>query len=295
MNAFLERVRKGPVLVADGAMGTMLQARGLPVGAAPESMNLDHPEIVQQIGCAFIDAGAQMIETNTFGGSPLKLAMHGLENRMEAINRNAVEAARRAAGGRAYVAGSCGPCGRLLEPLGDVSAEDLADGFRRQIGVLADAGVDVLCIETMTDLTEATLAVRAAREVAPDLPVLATMTFDASPQGYCTIMGVSVEAAAAGLVEAGADVIGSNCGNGSAAMIEIARAFRARSGLPLLIQPNAGLPRQEGASLVYPETPEQMADAARALVEAGAEIVGGCCGTTPEHIRAVREAVGECG
>jgi len=286
-----ERLRAGEVLVADGAMGTMLFQRGLAPGSAPESITLERPTVLEEIAGLYLDAGADIVTTNTFGGSPLRLALHGLEAETEAVNREAALAARRAARGRAYVAGSCGPCGRLLEPDGDVSPDEVLDGFRRQLAALIGGGVDAVIVETMTDLTEATLAVRAAREISSDIPVLATMTFDPTPRGFFTVMGVSVAAAAAGLAEAGATAVGSNCGNGTEQMIEIARAFRAVTPLPLLIQPNAGLPRADGAEIVYDETAAFMGDRAGALLDAGATVIGGCCGTTPEHIRAIRDAV----
>jgi 5-methyltetrahydrofolate--homocysteine methyltransferase len=179
----------------------------------------------------------------------------------------------------------------LLEPYGDVTRDALYRSFRRQMAALIAAGVDAICVETMTDLTEATLAIRAAKDVAPDLPVLATMTFDPTPRGYFTIMGVSVAAAAEGLAQAGADVIGSNCGNGVEHMVAIAREFRRHTALPLLIQPNAGLPRMVGDATVYDETPAFMADQARGLIAAGVAIIGGCCGTTPAHIAALRGLV----
>jgi 5-methyltetrahydrofolate--homocysteine methyltransferase len=175
----------------------------------------------------------------------------------------------------------------LLRPVGDADPSDVQDGFVRQIDALASAGVDVICIETMTDLAEATLAVRAARVVAPDLAVMATMTFDLTPRGPFTMMGVSVERAVTGLAEAGASIVGANCGNGIDAMAEVARAFQACTSMPIAVRPNAGLPERRGGRLVYLESPERFADAAAALFDRGIAIVGGCCGTTPAHIRAL--------
>jgi 5-methyltetrahydrofolate--homocysteine methyltransferase len=291
MQPLLDRLTAGTVLVGDGAMGTMLFERGVAPGEPPESVTLSRPEVLEEIARLYLDAGADILETNTFGGSPLKLALHGLERETEALNRGAVEAVRRAVGARAYVAGSCGPSGRLLEPYGDTTPGAMADSFRRQLAALIAAGVDCICVETMTDLAEATLAVRAAKDLSAATPVLATMTFDPTPRGYFTIMGVSVAAAAAGLADAGADVIGSNCGNGVEHMVAIAREFRRHTALPLLIQPNAGLPRMVGDSTVYDETPAFMADKARELLSAGVSIIGGCCGTTPAHIAALRAMV----
>ena len=291
MRGLLDRLAAGERLVGDGAMGTLLLAQGLAPGEPPEAITLSRPALLEEVARSYLEAGADLLETNTFGGSPLKLAVVGLERETEAVNRAAVEAARRAAGERAYVAGACGPSGRLLEPYGDTTPAALYDSFRRQAAALISAGVDCVCVETMTDLAEARLAIRAAKDVSARIPVLATMTFDPTPKGYFTIMGVSVAAAAAGLKEAGADVIGSNCGNGAEHMVAIAREFRRHTALPLLIQPNAGLPRVVGTATVYDETPEFMAEKARGLMEAGVSIIGGCCGTTPAHIAALRTLV----
>jgi 5-methyltetrahydrofolate--homocysteine methyltransferase len=295
MQPLLERLAAGDVLVGDGAMGTMLFQRGLAAGEPPESVTLRRPEVLEEIARLYVAAGADLLETNTFGGSPLKLALHGLDDETETLNRVAVEAVRAAARDHAYVAGSCGPSGRLLEPHGDTSTDAILRSFRRQMNALTGAGVDCIVVETMTDLLEAQLAVRAAREVAPATPVLATMTFDPTPRGYFTIMGVSVAAATAGLTAAGADAVGSNCGNGIEHMVAIAREFRRHTQGPLVIQANAGLPRIVGGQTVYDETPEFMADRARELLALGVSIIGGCCGTTPAHVAALRSMVDDHG
>lgn len=291
MKPFPERVRSGPVIIADGAMGSFLMDHGLEPGDSPESFNLTRPELLRKVAARYLEAGAELVQTNTFGGSALKLSSYGLDERTEEINRLAVEAVSETVEGRAYVSGSCGPCGRTLEPYGDAEPSEVRESFRRQIGALVAAGVDVLCIETMTDLSEATLAVEAARAVSVDIPVMATMTFDATPRGFYTIMGVDVPTAAAGLLDAGANVVGSNCGNGIENMVAIAREFRACTDAPLLIQSNAGPPRLVGEQVVYEETPEFMAERAKELLAVGVEIIGGCCGTTPEHTRALRKAL----
>jgi 5-methyltetrahydrofolate--homocysteine methyltransferase len=293
MEAFLKRVQAGPVLIADGAMGSLLMERGLKPGEPPESFNLTRPEVLREVATLYLEAGAEVIQTNTFGGSALKLAAYGLDDRTEEINRAAVLAVREVVADRAYVSGSCGPSGRMLKPYGDAEPADVRESFRRQIGALVEAGVDVLCIETMIDLAEAQLAIEAARSVSPDIPTMATMTFDATPRGFYTIMGNDVTSAATGLAAAGANLVGSNCGNGIEAMIEIARAFRASTSGPLLIQPNAGLPEMVAGRVVYNETPEFMAEKALELATLGVEVIGGCCGTTPEHTRALRKALRE--
>lgn len=295
MKRLIDRLSSGETLVADGAMGTMLFEKGLDAGQCPETVNLSNPRVLEEIAEAYLEAGADILETNTFGGSPLKLSLYGLEEKMEAINRDAVLAVRGVVGDRAYVAASCGPCGKLLKPYGDADPGDVYAGFRRQIECLVGAGADCICVETMTDLAEAKLAVSAAREVSPDIPILATMTFDDTPRGYYTIMGVSIEVAAAGLLEAGADVIGSNCGNGIDNMIAVAGAFRKCIDMPLIIQANAGLPETRDGRTVYTESPALMGERARDLLDLGVSIIGGCCGTTPSHIGAIRSAVDSLG
>ncbi len=291
MQPFLERVGSGPVLVADGAMGSFLMEHGLEPGDAPESFNLSRQDVLREVAGLYLDAGAEVVQTNTFGGSALKLEAYGLDDRTEEINRLAVEAVREVVDGKAYVSGSCGPCGRTLLPYGDAEPDDVRESFRRQIKGLVEAGVDVLCVETMTDLSEARLAIEAARSVSPDIPVMATMTFDAIPRGFYTIMGVDVPSAAAALLEAGANLVGSNCGNGIENMVAIAREFRACTDAPMLIQSNAGLPQLVEGEVVYSETPEFMAEHAAELLELGVQVIGGCCGTTPAHIRALKRAL----
>jgi len=287
MQSFMDRVSNGPVLVADGAMGSFLMKHGLEPGQAPESFNLERPEVLREVASRYLEAGAEVVQTNTFGGSALKLTAYGLDNRTEEINRLAAQAVREVVGERAYVSGSCGPCGRTLLPYGDAEPDEVRESFRRQVGALVEAGVDVVCIETMTDLTEAVLAIEATRVISPDIPIMATMTFDATPRGFYTIMGVDVPSAAAGLLAAGANLVGSNCGNGIENMISIAREYRACTDAPMLIQSNAGLPQLVDGEVVYGETPEFIAERAIELRDLGVQVIGGCCGTTPEHIREI--------
>jgi 5-methyltetrahydrofolate--homocysteine methyltransferase len=291
MTPLLSRLRSGPPIVADGAWGTMLLARGLPAGHAPETWTLDHPDVLAAIAQEYLEAGAEILTTNTFGASPARLSQHHLERRLDEINRRGVEIVRDIAQGRAWISASVGPTGLLLKPLGSGDRAEVSAGFERQIAVLTAAGADVICVETMTDLEEAVLAVRAARTVAPALPVIATMTFDLTRRGAFTMMGVSVERAAAVLADAGADIVGANCGSGVDAMVEVAREFAQRTALPVAARPNAGLPERVGTEVRYLETPERFATAASALIAAGVAIVGGCCGTTPQHIRSLACAV----
>jgi 5-methyltetrahydrofolate--homocysteine methyltransferase len=287
----LERLKNREILVSDGAMGTMLFERGLQTGDCPELLNLSKPEILEEIAQIYFKAGADIIQTNTFGGSPPKLSDYGLEDKCEEINTKAVECVRKVIGESAYISGSCGPSGSLLKPYGDTEPETLENAFERQISALTKAGVDIICIETMTDLREATIAVKAAKNINPEIPVMVSMTFDKIPKGYYTIMGVSIEDAVNGLEDAGADIIGSNCGNGIDNMIEIANQIKELSDRPILIQSNAGIPENNDGEIVYPESPNYFEVKTLELIEAGVSIIGGCCGTTPEHIQAIRKVV----
>jgi 5-methyltetrahydrofolate--homocysteine methyltransferase len=285
-----DRVRRRERIVGDGAIGTMLIARGLPSGQPPERWTFERPQAVEEVARAYADAGAELITTNTFGGSPLRLHAHGLESRLEELNADAVALARAGADGRAHVVASIGPTGHLLKPLGTVTSDAVADGFRRQAAALAGAGVDGFCVETMTDLEEAVLAVEAVHQEAPGVPVFATMTFDPTPRGAFTVMGVSVSRACARLEEVGADAIGANCGTGPEAMLLIAREFAEATTLPLIFQPNAGLPQRVSGHLVYPQAALAFAQLTARLA-AHATILGGCCGTTPDHIAALKRLV----
>ena len=287
----LERLASGETLCGDGAWGTQLMARGLAPGDCPESMHLAKPEVLVEVAGLYLDAGADLVTTNTFGGSPLNLGSFGLDDRTEEINRAAVKALELVTKDRAYISASVGPTGKLLEPYGDTASEVVAEAFSRQIGALIDAGADLVCIETMIDLREAELAVRAARSLSTDIPLVATMTFDATPRGFFTTMGTTIEQACATLIEAGADIVGSNCGNGIDKMVEIAREFMTHASVPVIIQSNAGLPENRDGELVYPESPEYMAERVGLLIDLGVGIIGGCCGTTPDHIHAIRAAI----
>jgi 5-methyltetrahydrofolate--homocysteine methyltransferase len=269
----------------------MLMQRGLKHGDPPEEFNLTKPHVLEEVATLYLDAGAEIITTNTFGGSPLRLKQFSLHEQTEAINRNAVEAARRAVRDRAYISGSVGPSSRIIKPFGETEPEEVFESFQCQIRALLDARVDMICIETMTDVAEAVLALKAARSLDSKIPVMATMTFGNTPQGFLTLMGSSIQKAAAELEKAGADIVGSNCGDGMVNMVGIAREFRKHSRLPIAIQGNAGLPVAEGTTLVYPETPEFVATKAVELLQLGVQIIGGCCGTRPEHIRAIRRIV----
>lgn len=291
MENILDRLKRGDILVGDGAMGTMLMQRGLRTGESPETYNLTKSHVLEEIAALYLEAGSEIVSTNTFGASPLRLRQYSLDKDVEAINRSAVEAVRRAVGNRAYVAGSVGPSGMMLKPHGDTTPEEVLASYSRQIDSLLAAGVDLLCVETIMDLREAAAAIEAARSLDPKIPVMATATFGRTPQGYSTLMGASVKDVVKALEGNGADVIGSNCGEGSAQMLEIAREFRQYARVPLAIQSNAGLPVKSETGMVYSETPDFVAAQSAAMLELGVQIIGGCCGTTPDHIRAIRKMV----
>jgi 5-methyltetrahydrofolate--homocysteine methyltransferase len=293
MLSFRERLGGREVIISDGAIGTMLLERGLRPGDCPERVNLESPEILGEIASSYLNAGAEIVQTNTFGASALKLSSYGLDRKMHEINCRAVEAVRKVVRDRAYVAASCGPSGRILQPYGDTSPDAVCDSFRQQMSVLVAEGVDIVLVETMTDLNEAMLAVRAARSVSSTIPVCVTMTYDATAKGFYTIMGATISQTAQALEEAGADVIGSNCGNGILNMIKIAGEFSTQTSLPLIIQSNAGIPVLRDGATFFPESPEFMAEQCTELLRIGVKIVGGCCGTTPEHIAKMRTALKE--
>ena len=293
MQKLKDRLASGDVVVGDGAWGTMIMQRGLKHGEAAESVNLGDTGILAEIAALYLAAGAEIITTNTFGASSLRLQPFSLDDKADEINRKGVEIIRQAVGDRAYVSASVGPTGKLIAPYGKATPDEVYLSFERQIRELLAAGPDLICVETMTDLQEAVLAVKAARSLSPEIPIMATMTFDEKPRGFSTIMGVSIEKAAKALEAAGATVIGSNCGNGIEKMINIAATFKENSPLPIAIQANAGLPSMRDGQAFYPETPEFMAEKIVKLLEIGVQVIGGCCGTTPAHIRALRNAIDE--
>ena len=294
MSDFLEQIQQGRVLISDGATGTYLQQHGLEAGGCPEVLNADAPEVVRGMAAAYFEAGSQMVETNSFGGSRYMLAKYGFGERVEELNRLGAELARSVAPPGRFVLGSIGPTGEFLEPNGTAPEAEMYDVFAEQARGLAAGGVDAFCVATMSDLAECTLAIRAAKEVS-GLPVVAPMTFDKGPRGFFTMMGITPAGAAEQLAAAGADLVGSNCGIAIEHMIEIITDMRAATGTPILTHINAGIPRIESGQIVYPDTPEMMAECIPRVVAAGANIVGGCCGTSAEHVRAFVAACRQAG
>jgi len=287
MKSLLETLKNGNVLVSDGAWGTFLHQKGLQPGECPELWNITHREDVFAIAKSYVDAGADIILTNSFGGSPHKLLHYGLKEKTSELNEASAIISREAAGNDRFVLGSIGPTGVMLIT-GEVSEQELYDGFYIQAEALKTGGVDAICIETMSDIQEACLAVRAAKE-STGLEVACTFTFERKiGSEYRTMMGVSVAEMIKAVKDAGADIIGSNCGNGFEQMIDIVRDIRKiDSSTPVLVQANAGLPLYKDGQTIFPETPQMMAGMVRELIDSGANIIGGCCGTTPEHIRAL--------
>jgi 5-methyltetrahydrofolate--homocysteine methyltransferase len=291
MESIVAKVKMGKVLVSDGAWGTFLQRKGLQPGECPELWNITRREDVLDIAKNYVDAGADMIETNSFGGTSFKLEHYGCAGRVREINRTAAQISREAAGPDRHVIASIGPTGKMLI-MGDVTEQQLFDAFAQQATALEDGGADALCIETMSAIDEAVIAVKAAKE-ATRCEIICTFTFEKTLQDeYRTMMGARPEESVIAARDAGASVIGANCGNGIARMVKIVSLVRkAVPDAPILIHANAGQPQIVDGETVFPETPEQMAGMIADLVKAGAGIVGGCCGTTPAHIRAMKNAV----
>ncbi|MCS7337449.1 MAG: homocysteine S-methyltransferase family protein [Verrucomicrobiae bacterium] len=291
MHPLIEQLIGQRPIITDGAWGTQLQARGLGIGELPDAMNLLRPDAVAEVARAYVEAGSQIILTNTFGSNRLRLADYSLADKVVELNRRGVEISRNAAAGRAYVFASIGPSGKMLFS-GEVSESDLHEAFEEQAAAIAEANPDGIVIESMTDLQEALIAVEAVRKTG--LPVVACMVFDSGKDRDRTMMGVTPEQAASALEAAGADVIGANCGRGIAGFALICARLRAGTNRPIWLKPNAGLPEIVDGRPCYRTTPDEFARAVPELVDAGASFVGGCCGTNPEFISAIRQVLGRC-
>ncbi len=293
MDTIIQKLNDGFPVLADGAMGTLLQQWGHGDVQCLEMLNIDNPEVIAEVARKYLEAGAEIIQTNTFGCSPIKLAEKGLSEKYREISVKAVDIIQQVVGDRAWIAGDYGSCGVSLQPFGDLEIEDYKDSCRKQFLALAEAGVDAFSIETMMDLREGVIAIEMAREVAPDMFIMASATFNQTPAGYFTPYGQKVEQVARRYRDAGADAVGANCSLGVDMMIPIAQQFRQSTSLPIIIRPNAGLPEMVNGKAVWEESPELFAAGAKKLLDAGVNIIGGCCGTTPEHIRAMRKMMEE--
>lgn len=291
MNKISQEILSGNILVSDGAWGTFLQQKGLLPGECPESWNTLHPEKVLEIAQSYIDAGSDMIETNSFGGNRIKLSYFGKEDQVYELNKAAAEISRKAAGPNKHVLGSIGPTGKFLIT-GDVTEEELFEVFKEQAIALEAGGADALIIETMTDIDEAKIAIRACKENT-SCEVICTMTFDKTDEAvFYTMMGVTPADMTTELVNAGVDIIGANCGNGMENMVGITKEIRtANSEIPILIHANAGAPVFQNNETLFLETPDITAGFVNPLIDAGANIIGGCCGTTPAHIKSIAQMV----
>jgi 5-methyltetrahydrofolate--homocysteine methyltransferase len=284
-NSFVDRLNAGEILVADGATGTSYQEKGLAIGVAPEEWVEDHPELVLGLHRAFIEAGSDIILTNSFGGTTIRLRETRFADRARELNRRAAQLARQATDGTGVlVAGSMGPTGMLMEPLGDLTASAAADAYAEQAAGLVEGGVDLLLLETFFALDEALAAIDGIRR-ATTLPLVASFSFD---QGTRTMMGLSPTTMLKAISPLGVAAVGANCGRSLDDMEKVVNELASvNAGIPLWIKPNAGLPRMDGDVARYDITPETMAALAERFLEAGARIVGGCCGSSPAHVAAI--------
>jgi 5-methyltetrahydrofolate--homocysteine methyltransferase len=288
MPDFLTQLERNRILIADGATGTMLQKAGLPIGVAPERWNLENPDAVLNHYKAYINAGSDIILTNTFGGSQIRLKRDNLGNQCHKVNLRAAELARQAAGEDAIVFGDLGPTGELIAPLGLLSVKEVTESFAMQVNALVEGGVDAILVETMSDITEAKAALKGIRQVT-DLPVIISFSFDTRGR---TMMGVKPEQAVDEIWPLGIAAIGANCGRTLSETLQAIHEMRmAIPEAILFAKPNAGLPHTDGSELVYDVTPEIMAKYALKFLEANVKIFGGCCGSTPEHIKAIASAI----
>lgn len=287
----LEKVKE-KTIIFDGAMGTLIMAAGVESIKSPILLNVQKPDLVTDIHNQYYAAGADVVLTNTFSGNPLKLEAERIDAQMEVLNRQAAKLAKQACPAGKYVAGDIGPSGKTLPPIGDSSPEEMQEAFYLQAKVLIESGVDLILIETMYSLEEAVAAVRATRTVS-DILLIASMTYNNTEMGYYTIMGETVDQCAATLAEAGADIIGANCTLGSSDMIELTKELRAATDKPILIQPNAGKPVTDEDVTYYQQTPSEFALDLKEIKEAGADMVGGCCGTNPEFIQTMIGAISD--
>jgi 5-methyltetrahydrofolate--homocysteine methyltransferase len=283
--------KTGKILLLDGATGSQLIAKGLQAGECPELWNINRPADIQAVARAYFNAGSDAVLTNTFGGSKIKLKAYNLENKVHELNYTAVINAQKEKPVNGYVLGSIGPSGQFLEPIGEISETEMVESFAEQVVAMDKANIDGFMLETFIDLSEMLCAIKAIKENS-ELPFFTSMTFDYTPDGYKTMMGVSIEEAAKTLSEAGALAVGSNCGNGIQKMIEVGKAFRAVSkDLKILVKANAGEPKLVDGKTIYTEDAAYFSKFADELLSFNPSVIGGCCGTSPEHIKEFRKII----
>ena len=281
--SFLETAKE-KVIIFDGAMGTMLMSEGLSPGEIPELWNIEKPSVIMDIHKKYFEAGSDVVHTNTFGGSSMKLSEEGLVEKMETLNTEAAKIAKKVCPGGKFVAGDIGPTGKMLEPLGDATSGEMEETFFSQANALIKGGVDLISIETIFSLEEALAAVRGTKK-AGDVTIIVSITYNRTKSGFFTMMGEGINQCSSALEDAGVDVIASNCTLGSKDMIDLTKELRVSTSNPILIQPNAGKPVTEKGITYYKQTPFDFARDGKQIIESGANMIGGCCGTTSEFIK----------
>ena len=290
MKPLLERL-KDEILICDGAMGTMLIEKGMPEGECPDYWGIKNHKVLRLIHEEYINSGADMVITNTFGANWIKLKKYGLEKKLDEINRTAVEVAREAAGGRAYVLGEIGPTGEYLKPIGSISPEEMLDVFADQVKSLEESGVDAIILNTFSDIEELKVVIKAVKENSK-LPLIASMTFQRlENKGFRTTSGITISQFVSEGLSAGSDIIGANCSITGSDMADIVSEIRALEPVYIIAAPNAGMPRLDNGKTIYDESPDSFAKNLPKIIDAGANIIGGCCGTTPKHIRKIRQVL----
>lgn len=278
------------ILLCDGAMGTELLKKGAESGSCLELLNITNRKVVYEVHTSYVEAGSDIIETNTFGANKIRLKGYGLSDKAAELNKKGVEIAREASQGKALIAASIGPIGEPLEPFGDIALDEAYNAFYDQASALKEAGTDFIFIETMSALDEAEIALKACKD-AVKVPISVTMTFEAGREGIKTNWGVDIAAAVDRLTLGKADLIGANCGRGFDEMLEVVKEMKNLTNKPIIAQANAGLPEYQDGKVIYKETPESVAEKAEFLIKFGVSIIGGCCGSGPEHIKAIRKII----
>lgn len=289
--SFLELL-KNNILLSDGATGTFLQSKGLEPGGCPELMNVEKEEAVIEMADKYFKSGSDFVLTNTFGGSPFMLKKYGYEDKVEEFNKKGAMIAKSVCPSEKFVFGSIGPTGEFIEPLGNVTEKEMSNGFERQINGLLEGGVDGIIFETQMAIEELVLGIKTAKKLT-NLPIIGSMVFDKGPRGFFTMMGIPPKKAAEDIYNAGGDIVATNCGNGSEIMVDLVKELKEFSKLPVMVQSNAGIPKIENKKVIYDESPEFMIKNYQKFIDIGISIIGGCCGTTFDHIKGFRNLINE--